>query len=137
VAHPKGSFNYTIADGEQLWANGLTAFTFSRIPLQIGSYKTAPEVFEDTGIAFIPRPSHIPHEERIVYSEPRVMMLVNKSEAIQKAAEDLLIFINQKKQKIDFLHTNAFMLPIQKNIVNDPTYLSGSEVHRKMKKISS
>jgi multiple sugar transport system substrate-binding protein len=133
VAHPPEAMNYNVSDTYRIWVSGLSAFSFEGIPLQIYAYNEAPEVFEDTGIAYIPRPASTPPEQRTNYTSPRVMLLMKKSPEVQKAAEKFMIFINQHDRKLDFLHTNPFMMPVQKSIANDPRFISGSEMLVKMK----
>lgn len=132
-AHPAGAMNYNVSDTYRLWNSGLTAFSFEGIPVQVGAYEEAPEVFEDTGVTYIPRPSTTPPEKRTNYTAPRVMVLVNKPEPIRRAAEKFMIFINQHERKLEFLHTFPFMMPVQRALVEDPRFIADDPILSKMK----
>jgi ABC-type glycerol-3-phosphate transport system substrate-binding protein len=114
---------YNISDAYRLWNSGLTAFSFEGIATQIGALPDYPEVFDDTGVAPLPMPG-TPNQKRVNEASPRIIVLVKKSPAVVKVAEDFLIFINQTDRKRAFLHTFGFMFPVEKKIAEDPTFIT-------------
>lgn len=132
-AAPKDPFAYATDNETQIWTAGLTSFLFNGVPVKILSYNLNKEVFHDTSVALLPVPDGMSPEKTTNYTSPRLMVLVNSSDAKRKVAEDFMIFMNQHERKLKFMKTNAFMFPVLKTISEDSRFIDDDEVRSQMR----